>query len=130
MGSSKVIVLSALYLMLGFYSSSFNAADESNFSSALTTATETQAEQLSKTGVSLALQRFANNLAMTSIGTTTVATMGGSVTYSASQPASFPSTQTMVVATGTYEGKTIETTAVLHQYGGRWKILRVYSKTV
>lgn len=130
MGSSKIIVLSALYLMLGFYSSSFNAADESNFSAALTTATETQAEQLAKTGISLALQKFGANLTITSLPKTDVTTMGGTVTYSANQPASFPSTQTQVFAIGVVEGKTVETTAVFHQYGGRWKVLRVYSKTV
>lgn len=130
MGTSKVILLSGIYLILGFYTVSFTAADETNFSSALTVATESQAEQLAKTGISLALQRFANNLAMTSIGTTNVSTMGGSVVYSASQPVSFPATQTQVVSTGTYNGVTVETTAVFHQYGGRWKVLRVYSKVV
>jgi len=130
MGTSKVILLSGIYLILGFYTVSFTAADETNFSSALNVATESQAEQLAKTGVSLALQRFANNLAMTSIGTTNVSTMGGAVVYSASQPVSFPATQTQVVSAGTYNGVTVQTTAVLHQYGGRWKVLRVYSKVV
>jgi hypothetical protein len=130
MGTSKVILLSGIYLILGFYTVSFTAADETNFSSALTVATESQAEQLSKTGVSLALQRFANNLAMTSIGTTNVSTLGGSVEYSASQPVSFPATQTQIISTGTYNGVTVQTTAVFHQFGGRWKVLRVYSKTV
>jgi hypothetical protein len=130
MGTSKVILLSGIYLILGFYTVSFTAADETNFSSALTVATKSQAEQLSKTGVSLALQRFANNLAMTSIGTTNVSTLGGSVEYSASQPVSFPATQTQIISTGTYNGVTVQTTAVFHQFGGRWKVLRVYSKTV
>jgi len=130
MGTSKVILLSGIYLVLGFYTVSFTAADEANYTNALTVATQSQAEQLSKTGVSLALQRFAANLAMTSIGTTTVTTMGGTVVYSASQPVSFPATQTQVISTGTYNGVTVQTTAVFHQYGGRWKVLRVYSKTV
>jgi len=130
MGTSKVILLSGIYLILGFYTVSFTAADETNFSSALTVATETQAEQLAKTGVSLALQRFANNLTMYTIGSTTVTTMGGTVSYSASRPASFPLTQTQVIATGTYNGVQVQTTAVFHQYGGRWKLLRVMSQSV
>ena len=130
MGTSKVILLSGIYLILGFYTVSFTAADESNFSSALTVASETQAEQLAKTGMSLALQRFANNLTMYTISSTTVTTMGGTVTYLASRPASFPLTQTQVIATGTYNGKQVQTTAVFHQYGGRWKLLRVMSQSV
>ena len=130
MGTSKVILLSGIYLILGFYTVSFTAADESNFSSALTVASETQAEQLAKTGMSLALQRFANNLTMYTISSTTVTTMGGTVTYSASRPASFPLTQTQVIATGTYNGVQVQTTAVFHQYGGRWKLLRVMSQSV
>jgi hypothetical protein len=128
MGSSKIIVLSGVYLMLGFYTLSFNAADESNFSTALVVASETQAEQLAKTGVSLALQKFANNLTIYSIAPTSVSTMGGTITYSASKPASFPWNQTQVVAFGTYEGKRIKSTAVFHQYGGRWKLLRVVTE--
>jgi len=70
MGTSKVILLSGIYLVLGFYTVSFTAADEANYTNALT------------------------------------------------------------VATGTYNGMTVQTTAVFHQFGGRWKVLRVYSKTV
>lgn len=130
MGSSKIIVLAGVYLLLGFYTVSFNAADEANFSTALSVATEVQAEQLAKTGVSLALQRFGSNLAMYTISSTSVTTMGGNVTYSASRPASFPLTQTEVIATGTYNGVQVQTTAVFHQYGGRWKLLRVTSEKV
>ncbi|MHB1049926.1 MAG: hypothetical protein ACYC09_07600 [Bacteroidota bacterium] len=130
MGSSKVIILSAVYLILGLYTVSYNAADETNFSAALVVASETQAEQLAKTGVSLALQKFANNLSLYTIAPTTVTTMGGTITYSASRPAAFPLNQTQVVATGYYEGRSIKSTAVFHQYGGRWKLLRVINENV
>lgn len=130
MGSSKVIILSAVYLILGFYTVSYNAADEANFSAALVVATETQAEQLAKTGVSLALQKFANNLAMNTIAPTTVTTMGGTITYSANRPATFPLNQTQVIALGYYEGRTVKSTAVFHQYGGRWKLLHVFNENV
>ncbi len=128
MGSSKIIVLSGVYLMLGFYTVSFNAADEANFSTALTVATEMQAEQLAKTGVSLALQKFADYNWMSSISPTSVSTMGGSITYSASRPASFPLTQVEVISTGYYNDKIVKSTAVFHYYGGRWKMLRVISE--
>ena len=128
MGSSKIIVLSGVYLLLGFYTVSFNAADEANFSTALTVATEMQAEQLAKTGVSLAVQKFAANSLMSSIPSTSVTTMGGSITYSASRPATFPSTQVEVVSMGYYSDKIVKSTAVLHYYGGRWKLLRVISE--
>jgi hypothetical protein len=130
MGSSKIIILSAVYLILGFYTVSYNAADEANFSAAFVVATESQAEQLAKTGVSLALQKFANNLSINTIAQTEVITMGGKITYSASRPASFPLNQTQVVAIGYYEGRSIKSTAVFHQYGGRWKLLRVMNENV
>ncbi|MEW5799429.1 MAG: hypothetical protein AB1728_10540 [Bacteroidota bacterium] len=130
MGTSKIVMLSGVYVILGFYTISFNRADEINFTTAMNTASASQAEQLARTGVSLALAYMADNSSLTSFSTRTLSTMGGTVEYAASHPVSFPVTQSEVTATGTFNGKQVVMTAVFHYYGGRWKVLRVYTETV
>ncbi len=130
MGTSKIVMLSGVYVILGFYTISFNRADETNFSTALNAASSAQAEQLARTGISLALAYMADNSSLYSFSTQSLSTMGGSVEYAASHPALFPATQSEVTTTGTFNGKQVVMTAVFHYYGGRWKVLRVYTETV
>jgi len=127
-GSSKIILLSGVYLILGFYTTSFQRVDENNFTSAIATSSKLQAEQYAQIGLSLALTTMANNSSMHSFSPRTFSTVGGIVTYSANRPAGFPLTQTQVVATGTYNSKHVTMTAVYHFYGGRWKILRIFTE--
>ncbi|MBI2429074.1 MAG: hypothetical protein HYV29_09820 [Ignavibacteriales bacterium] len=130
MGTSKIVMLSGLYVILGFYTLSFNRVDETNYSTALNSTSIAQAEQLAQTGVSLALAYMADNSSLYSFSTRSLSTMGGTVAYASSRPASFPVTQSQVTATGTFNGKQVIMTAVFHYYGGRWKILKVYRETV
>ncbi|MBI2429073.1 MAG: hypothetical protein HYV29_09815 [Ignavibacteriales bacterium] len=130
MGTSKIVMLSGVYVILGFYTISFNRADETNFSNALNATSTAQAEQLAQTGVSLALAYMADNASLYSFSTRSLSTMGGTVAYASSRPASFSATQSEVRATGTFNGKQVVMTAVFHYYGGRWKVLRVYTETV
>lgn len=131
MGSSKIIMLSGVYLILGFYTLSFNRVDEANFSTANSTASQMQAEQLARTGLSFALTYMADNSSINSFATRTFSTSnGGTITYSADRPSSFPLTQSQIVAVGTFNGKQVTMTAVFHYYGGRWKIARIHTATV
>lgn len=130
MGSSKIILLSGVYLILGFYTLSFQRVDENNFTSTITASSKMQAEQYAQIGLSLALTTMANNSSMYSFSPRTFSTAGGTVMYSASRPAGFPSTQTQVIAIGIHNGKQVTMTAVYHFYGNRWKILRVFTETV
>lgn len=130
MGTSKAVMLSGVYVILGFYTMSFNQVNEANFSNAVRSASINQAEHLAQTGISLAQAYLGNNATLYSFPARSLTTMGGTVTYNAERPASFPITQTQVTATGVYNGKQVVMTAVFHYYGGRWKLLRVYTNTV
>ncbi|MEW5799428.1 MAG: hypothetical protein AB1728_10535 [Bacteroidota bacterium] len=130
MGTSKIVMLSGVYIILGFYTISFNRADETNLSTALKSVSAAQAEQLARTGMSLALAYMADDPALYSFSTRSLTTMGGTVEYASSRPASFSATQSEVRATGTFNGNQVVMTAVFHYYGGRWKVLRVYTQTV
>lgn len=123
-------MLSGVYLIIGFYSLSFNRVDEVNFSTANSIASQMQAEQMAHTGVSLALSYMADNSSISSFSTRSfTSSNGGTITYSASRPASFPSTQSQIVSVGTFNGKQVTMTAVFHYYGGRWKIARIYTRS-
>ena len=129
MGTSKIIMLSGVYVILGVYVINFNSVDTTILDSALSTASTAQAEQLARTGLSLALAYMADNSATYSFSERSLSTMGGSVTYSADRPASLPASQSQVVAVGTFNGKQITMTAVFQYYGGRWKIARIYTES-
>jgi predicted RNA methylase len=129
MGTSKIIMLSGVYVILGVYLINFNSADNTMLDSALSTASTAQAEQLARTGLSLALVYMADNASTNSFSEKSLSTMGGTVAYSASRPAAFPASQSQVVSVGTVNGKQITMTAVFHYYGGRWKIARIFTQS-
>ena len=136
MGTSKIIMLSGVYLIFGFYSVAFNHADESMFKSAMKTATLAQAEQLAQTGLSLASGYMANDASKSSFATRTFVTGNDTVRYSASQPAGFPASQTQVTSVATHTtvvggiakvSRTVTQTAVYQYHNNRWKQMRVFT---
>lgn len=127
MGSSKVILLSGVYLILGFYTLSFNSTNEANFSNALSVASSLQTEQLARTGLALSLQKLGNNPAVYSFAEETLQMNNGTITYQANRPVGFPATQTQVVSTALFNNQEVTMTAVYHFQNGRWKILKVYT---
>lgn len=130
MGTSKVIFLSGLYMILGFYTVSFRSTDETNFANALGNSTIAQIDQIAKTGISLALMTMGGDSSASTISQRKVSVLGGSVTISANRPVSLPLSQSQVIATGEMNGRQIQTTAVVQFHGGRWKVLKVYSQTL
>lgn len=123
MGSSKVIVITGLFIVLGFYTISFNAADETNFVNANNSAMLTQSEQLARTGVELALQYMADDGSKVSYSRTYY-NGTDTVTYSATGTVS---TTANIVSTAYCNGKIKKISAVLHFHNNRWKILRTYT---
>ena len=122
MGSSKIIMLSGVYMILGMYTVSFDAAHQSNFDLAAKTATSIQAEQIARTGISLAMTKMGGNSSIYSYSDVSASVMGGSVVYSATGTSS----QSQVTSTATYNGKTIVVKAVFTFYHNRWRISRLY----
>ena len=136
MGSSKIIMLSGIYLIFGFYTAAFNNADESMFKSSMKTATLVQTEQLAQTGLSLASGYMANDASKSSFATRTFVTGNDTVRYSASQPAGFPASQTQVTSVATHTtvvggiakvSRTVTETAVYQYHNNRWKQMRVFT---
>src|SRR5512140_134998 len=102
MGSSKIIMLSGVYLIFGFYTVAFNHADESMFKSSMKAATLVQSEQLAQTGLSLASGFMANDVNHYTFSTRTFVSGNDTVRYSATRPASFPASQTQVTSVASH----------------------------
>ena len=136
MGSSKIIMLSGVYLMFGFYTVAFNNADESMYKSSIKTTSISQEEQFAQTGLSLAGGYMGSNSARSSYATRTFVSGIDTVKYSATQPAGFPASQTQVTSTASHTTvvggvskvtRTVTETAVYQYHNGRWKQMRVFT---
>ena len=123
MSTSKVIMLSGIYLILGSYTISFGLADESNFQLSLNTVNAIQAEQIARTGISLAMTKMGGNSLTHTFSGVTASVMSGAVVYSAT---STSSTQSQIISTGTFNGKTIVVKAVFSYDRNRWRIIQMY----
>ncbi len=132
MGTSKIILISGIYVVLGLYSFGLNSADEMQSKESLSTAQSIQTEQIAVSGISLAVAYMGNNSTITSFSPITKSTMGGIVTYSASNPASLSSTEREIVSTATMvcgsATMQVKTTAVVQFNKGLWRITRLYTQ--
>ena len=127
MGTSKIAMLSGVYLILGMYTVSFTAADRNNSSISESVANSVQAEQIARTGISLAMTKMGGTYSSSTREYTnqTASVMNGSVVYSASGT-DLPSSQSQVTSVGTFSGKTITIKAVFSYERNRWRIIRMY----
>ncbi|MFA6468600.1 MAG: hypothetical protein WCW35_06870 [Bacteroidota bacterium] len=123
MGSSKVIMLSGVYLMLGMYNVSFYQADRLNSTAVEAVANAVQAEQLARTGISIAVTTMADDVSKNTLGQQTVSFTNGTITY---QAWILSGTQSKVTSTGTFNGKTVTMKAVVSFERNRWRVLRSY----
>ena len=130
MGTSKITLLSGTYIILGLYMFGFNSVDETTNSLAYTAAERTQSEQLARSGVMLALLYMGSNSSITSFSPRSQSTMGGTVTYSASNPATLSSSERLITSRGVINSTQMETTAVVQYKDGRWQIERMYMQAV
>ena len=124
MGSSKIIMLSGVYLILGFYTVSFYQADRVNSTTVEAVANTVQAEQLARTGVSMAMSKMGSNSALTSFASESVTMTDGTVTYSAT---SISGSQSKITSSAVFNGRTITMTAVFSYERGRWRMIRSYA---
>ena len=122
MGSSKIIMLSGVYLILGMYTVSFDAAHQSNFDLAAQTATMVQAEQIARTGISLAMTKMGGVNTTNTFSDISASVSSGSVKYSASGNTN----QSQITSTGTFNGKTVVVKATFVYYNNRWRVNRMY----
>lgn len=142
MGSSKIIMLSGVYLIFGFYTIAFNRADEMMFKTSVKSAALGQTEQLSLTGLALAKGYMGGNSGRDSYPWRTFVSGIDTVKYSATQPAGFPSSQTQVTSIATHTTtvttasgpvvtvrRQVTQTAVFQFNKGRWKQMRVYTES-
>ena len=136
MGSSKIIMLSGVYLIFGFYTVAFNNADETMFKSSAKTTTLALEEQFAQTGLSLASGYMSTDASRSTFGMRTFVSGNDTIHYSATRPAGFPASQTQVTSTASHttfvsgavkESRTVTQTAVYQYHNGRWKQMRVYT---
>lgn len=131
MGASKMVMLSGMYMMLGLYTTSFMNADKNNSAISESVANFIQAEQIARTGISLAMTKMGGtySLSTRSYSGQTATVMGGTVVYSATATG-LPASQSQVTSTGTFSGKTVTITAVFSYERNRWRIIRMYAPPV
>jgi hypothetical protein len=128
MGTSKIIMLSGIYMILGMYTVSFNSADGASFDLAAKTATTVQAEQIARTGISLALAKMANTPSSATSNTINVSVMGGTVNCTV--PAFNSGSQYLITSTGIFNGKNVVVKAVFVYTNNRWRVNRIYTPPV
>lgn len=127
MGTSKIVMLSGVYLILGMYSLSFTAADRTNSTISESIANSVQAEQIARTGISLAMTKMGgiNSSSTREYGNQQASFLNGSVVYSASQ-SGLPASQSQVTSTGSIAGKTVTIKAVFSYERNRWRVIRMF----
>jgi len=137
MGSSKIIMLSGVYLIFGFYIVAFNNADESMYKSSMKTATLAQSEQLANTGLSLARTYMADYSSRDTFEPRTFVSGNDTVSYSAERPVGFPPSQTQVTSVASHTTvvdnevkvtRMVTQTSVFQFHNGRWKMLRTFTE--
>ncbi|MCK9407499.1 MAG: hypothetical protein WCX28_13485 [Bacteriovoracaceae bacterium] len=122
MGSSKIIMLSGVYLILGFYTVSFYQAERTNSITVEAVANTVQAEQLARTGISLALSKMGDKYSTPNFSEN-VTMSGGTIEYSAVRLGS----QSTITSTATFNSREISMTALFTFDRGRWRITRIYA---
>lgn len=123
MGSSKIIMLSGVYLILGYYLVGFYQVERTNSHTVEAVANSVQAEQLARTGVNLSMTRLGEHLGSKSFSTQNASMSGGSISYVAT---AMSGNYSKVTSTATFNGRTITITAVMFHNGDRWVINRTY----
>jgi hypothetical protein len=109
--------------MLGMYNVSFYQADRLNSTAVEAVANAVQAEQLARTGISIAVTTMADDVSKNTLGQQTVSFTNGTITY---QAWILSGTQSKVTSTGTFNGKTVTMKAVVSFERNRWRVLRSY----
>jgi hypothetical protein len=129
MGTSKVILASGMFVIIGMYSLAFRTADNASFTVAQAQAFRNQATQIALAGVRFASVDLGNRESPGVLPSGTVNLMGGSTTYVTDRPAGYPVTQVRVTSTGNYGGHSITTVAVMNWSSLRWTITRTYAQS-
>lgn len=125
MGTSRITLITGVYVVLGLYIFGFNSADETTSKLAYTSAVKAQAEQLAQTGVSMALINLGSSSAAT-ISSASKSTMGGTVSYSATDLSGQRKiTSNATIGSGD-NAVTVTTTSIASFDKGRWRIQRTY----
>lgn len=130
MGTSKITLLSGVYIILGLYLFGFNTVDETTSNLTYTVTEKTQSEQLAHTGVMLALLYMGSSSSISSFDTRSQSTMGGTVTYSASHPGTLSSSERLITSRGVINSTQMEATAVVRYSKGRWRVVKTYTQAV
>lgn len=138
MGSSKIIMLSGIYLIFGFYIAAFNNVDEMVFKASVKAASMAQTEQMAQSGVALA-KSFMGASPSQTLSTKTFVSGLDTVRYSAA-PGLLPASQTLITSVATHyttinENGTptikvvrkVTQTALMQYHNSRWKQLKTYT---
>lgn len=131
MGTSRVILASGMFVMIGMYSLSFRTADEASFSVANGQSLHIQAAQIALAGIKFArneLHKIQDPKVPTNIDS--VSLQGGKVKYVIERPSGYPLKQLKVTSIGTFSNHTIVYISVLTwddpALPGDWRVTNTY----
>jgi hypothetical protein len=117
-------MLSGVYLILGFYNVSFYRAERTNGTTVEAVANTVQAEQLARTGVSMALVKMGADAALKFFPDQTASLSNGTITYKAE---TISSSTSKITSTAVFNGRTITMTAVFTYSSSRWRMTSLYA---
>jgi hypothetical protein len=128
MGSAKLALIGAVYTILNLYTFSFNSTDSTTGFAAYTVGNTTQAEQLSKAGVGLAIVKMGDSSTVFNFSNTVTA-MGGTVTYSVRKV--YYSSDRIISSSTTFGNANVVTTARVYFDSDKdiWRISKISSTT-
>jgi hypothetical protein len=127
-GTSKIVLLTGVYLIIGLYSLGFNRADESVNRMVIGEANLNQAEQIALAGIRMGMNEIAPVIGSSTFATRTASLFQGQVSYTGDVPSTLGATESRITSTSTLRGHNVTMVAIINLYHGHWKITRIYSQ--
>jgi len=127
-GTSKIVLLTGVYLIIGLYSLGFNRADESVNRVMIAEANMNQSEQIALAGIRMGMNEIAPVIGSSAFSTRTANIFKGQASYRGDVPSSLSSTESRITSTGTLNGHSVTMVAIINLYNGHWRITRIYSQ--
>jgi hypothetical protein len=117
-------MLSGVYLILGYYTVGFFQAEKTSSVTVEAVANTVQAEQLARTGISLALVKMGDDVSVKAFDSLTTSMNSGTITYQATM---LTATTSRITSRAVFNDRQIIVTAVFTHGGDRWRITRTFA---
>jgi hypothetical protein len=127
-GTSKIVLLTGVYLIIGLYSLAFNRTDESVNRVTIAEALTNQTEQIAMAGIRMGLTESLPVIGGSTFSTRTANVFQGQVSYRGDVPSTLGATESRITSTGTLNGHSVTVVAIINLYHGHWKVTRTFTQ--